>query len=461
MAASPLHVIILAAGQGTRMRSKVPKVLHALAGKPLVWHVVQTASELGAATCHVVYGHGGERVREWFDQGPDAGRFKLNWVLQAEQKGTGHAVQQAMGQVPENGQVLVLYGDVPLLRAATLQPLVMRKGVALLTAVLDDPRGYGRILRDLDEAVTGIVEEADATPEQRAVGEINTGVMAAPARLLKRWLPKLKSDNAKHEYYLTDVVGLAVGEGVEVTGLPATDSAEILGINDRAQLALVERIFQRRQAEQLMRHGLTLLDPERFDLRGKLRHSTDVVIDVGVVLEGDVHLEDGVYIGPYCHLRDVKLGAGTRIESHSVMDNVTAGRRCRIGPFARVRPETVLGDEVHIGNFVEVKRSRIGAGSKANHLAYLGDAEIGRAVNVGAGTITCNYDGANKHVTVIEDDVFIGSDTQLVAPVKVGRGATIGAGSTITKDVPPNALTVCRAKEQKTYTGWQRPQKKK
>jgi bifunctional UDP-N-acetylglucosamine pyrophosphorylase/glucosamine-1-phosphate N-acetyltransferase len=305
------------------------------------------------------------------------------------------------------------------------------------------------------------VEDGDADAAQRAIAEINTGVLSVPARLLKRWLPKLRNNNAKREYYLTDVVKMAVDEGVEVTAHPASDVNEILGVNDRAQLALAERVFQRNQAEELMKHGLHVLDPDRFELRGRLRHAADVTIDIGVVLEGDVHLEDGVSIGPYCVLRNVRLGAGTRIESHSVLDGVTAGRKCRIGPFARLRPETELDDEVHVGNFVEVKKTRIGKGSKANHLAYLGDGVVGAGVNVGAGTIFCNYDGANKHVTTIEDDVFIGSDTQLVAPVTVGKGATIAAGSTITKNVPPGGLTVCRAKEQKTYDSWRRPEKKK
>jgi bifunctional UDP-N-acetylglucosamine pyrophosphorylase/glucosamine-1-phosphate N-acetyltransferase len=459
MAASSLHVVVLAAGQGTRMRSRLPKVLHPLGGKPLLGHVLQTALDLGCAACYVVHGHGGDQLKEWGAKHAPA-KLKLEWVPQAEQKGTGHAVLQAIPKIPDTAQVLVLYADVPLLRAATLQPLVLHKGVGLLTAVMPDPRGYGRIVRDEEKHVTAIVEDGDADAAQRAIGEINTGVLSAPARLLKRWLPKLRNSNAKREYYLTDVVKMAADEGVEVTAHAAADANEVLGVNDRAQLARVERLYQRGVAEELMRHGLHVLDPDRFELRGKLRHSSDVTIDIGVVLEGDVHLEEGVYVGPYCVLRNVKLGAGTRVESHSVLDSVVAGRKCRIGPFARLRPDTELGDDVHIGNFVEVKKTRVGAGSKANHLAYLGDGVVGAGVNVGAGTIFCNYDGANKHVTTIEDDVFIGSDTQLVAPVKVGKGATIGAGSTITKDVPPGGLTVARAKEQKTYEAWKRPAKK-
>jgi bifunctional UDP-N-acetylglucosamine pyrophosphorylase/glucosamine-1-phosphate N-acetyltransferase len=455
---APLHVVILAAGQGTRMKSRVPKVLHPVAGRPMLDHVLGAARALSAAACHVVHGHGAEKVREWFDHA-HPGEASVRWVLQAEQKGTAHAVAQALPDIPDNAIVMVLYGDVPLIRPQTLQPLLSRHALSLLTTVLADPAGYGRVLRDAEGAVTGIVEEREATAKQRRVREVNTGILSVPARLLKRLLPRIGTDNSKGEYYLTDLTALAVDAGVEVTARVAA-SEEVQGVNDRAQLAQVERIYQRRQAAELMRGGLAVVDPARFDLRGTVSFGCDVTLDVGVVLEGAVELGDGVSVGPYAVLRDVTLGAGTRVESHSVLDSMSAGKSCRIGPFARIRPDSVLADNVHVGNFVEVKKTRIGKGSKANHLAYLGDGTIGAGVNVGAGTIFCNYDGANKHQTVLEDDVFIGSDTQLVAPVRVGKGATIGAGSTITKDVPPGGLAVARAKEQKHYPGWQRPKKK-
>ncbi len=462
--AAPLHVVILAAGAGTRMRSQLPKVLHPVGGKPMLAHVLETARELSARCCHVVYGHGGEQLRAWHKQTQPAEkmvRSPIKWVLQKEQKGTGHAVQQALPEVPDAATVLVLYGDVPLIRAATLESLVLYKGLALLTATVTQPKGYGRILREADGAVCGIVEENDATPEQRRITEINTGIMAVPARLLKRWLDQIKNRNIKREFYLTDVVAMAARDGVEVTALQAPEPAETMGVNDPAQLAEVERLYQRRKAEQLMRHGLFVRDPMRFDLRGQLRFGSDVTLDVGVVLEGEVRLNDGVYVGPYSVLKDVQIGSGTRIESHSVLDSVNVGRNCRIGPFARLRPGAALADEVHIGNFVEVKNSAMGNASKANHLAYIGDATVGERVNIGAGTITVNYDGAHKHPTVIEDDVHIGSDVQLIAPVKVGKGATVGAGSTITRNVPAGGLTVCRAKNLKTYPDWKRPVKKK
>jgi bifunctional UDP-N-acetylglucosamine pyrophosphorylase/glucosamine-1-phosphate N-acetyltransferase len=451
--APSLHVVVLAAGQGTRMKSRLPKVLHPVAGKPMLGHVLDTARALSAEACHVVHGHGAEQVRE---------RFKgasVKWVLQAEQKGTAHAVAQALPGIPDNAQVLVLYGDVPLIRAETLQPLLAAKGLALLTAELPDPQGYGRIVRNRKGAVTGIVEEKDASSAQRRIREINTGFLAAPAKSLKRWLPKVGTANAKGEFYLTDIVALAVKDKVAVSALPAADFTEVQGVNDPLQLAAAERACQLRQAHALLSAGVQIRDPARFDLRGTLRAGADVVLDVGVVLEGEVTLADGVYVGPYSVLRNASLGAGTRVESHSVLDSMKAGRDCRIGPFARIRPDSVLADDVHVGNFVEVKKTSIGKGSKANHLAYLGDGSVGADVNVGAGTIFCNYDGANKHQTVIEDGVFVGSDTQLVAPVRVGRGATIGAGSTITKDVPAGGLVLCRAREQKHYAAWKRPGK--
>lgn len=458
---APLHVVILAAGQGTRMKSRLPKVLHPVAGRPMLGHVLDTARALDAAACHVVHGHGAEKVREWFDRAErNRGHGPLpRWVLQAEQKGTAHAVAQALPAIPDNATVLVLYGDVPLIRAETLRPLLGGAGLALLTAELPDPHGYGRILRK-GGRVTGIVEEKDATPAQRRIREVNTGFLAAPAKALKRWLPKLGSTNAKGEFYLTDVVALAVKDKLKITAHGAGDFAEVQGVNDPAQLAVAEREYQRRTAAGLMRSGLQIRDPARFDLRGTLKFGSDVVIDVGVVLEGEVVLGDGVQVGPYALLRNVSLGAGTRVESHSVLDGVKAGRDCIIGPFARLRPESALADKVHVGNFVEIKKTTLGRGSKANHLAYLGDGSVGADVNVGAGTIFCNYDGAHKHQTVLEDGVFIGSDTQLVAPVRVGRDATVAAGSTITRDVPAGGLVICRAREQKHYPDWQRPRKK-
>ena len=452
---SPLHVVVLAAGQGTRMKSRLPKVLHPIGGRPMLGHVLDTARALDAAACHVVHGHGAEAVRKAFDGA------HVQWVLQAEQKGTAHAVAQALPRIPDDARVLVLYGDVPLIQAATLRPLLEAKGLALLTAELPDPHGYGRIVRNKAGRVTGIVEEKDASAPQRRIREVNTGFLAAPAKALKRWLPKVGNANAKGEFYLTDIVALAVKDKVAVATHAADSIVEARGVNDPLQLAEAERAFQRRQAEALMRAGLHVLDPARFDLRGTVTFGADVVIDVGVVLEGTVELGDGVRIGPYTLLRNARLGAGTRVESHSVLDGVQAGRDCRIGPFARIRPDSALADEVHVGNFVEVKKTSIGRGSKANHLAYLGDGSVGADVNVGAGTIFCNYDGANKHQTVLEDGVFVGSDTQLVAPVRVGQGATIAAGSTITRDVPPGGLALCRAREQKHLPGWQRPRKKK
>jgi bifunctional UDP-N-acetylglucosamine pyrophosphorylase/glucosamine-1-phosphate N-acetyltransferase len=452
--AAPLHVVVLAAGQGTRMKSRLPKVLHAVGGRPMLGHVLDTARALNAAACHVVHGHGAEAVREAFrDQ-------RVNWILQAEQKGTAHALAQALPRVPGEARVLVLYGDVPLVRAETLRPLLEAKGLALLTAELPDPHGYGRIVRKAGKVV-GIVEEKDATAAQRKLREVNTGFLAAPAKLLNQWLPKVGNANAKGEYYLTDVVALAVKAKAPVAAHAAPAFAEVLGINDAQQLAEAERAFQRRQAEALMRAGLQVGDPARFDLRGSVTFSADVVLDVGVVLEGRVELGDGVRVGPYSVLRDVKLGAGTRVESHSVLDSMQAGRDCRIGPFARIRPDSRLADEVHVGNFVEVKKTTLGKGSKANHLAYLGDGTVGADVNVGAGTIFCNYDGAAKHQTVLEDGVFVGSDTQLVAPVRVGKGATIAAGSTITRDVPAGGLAICRARGQQHLPSWKRPRKQK
>ncbi len=449
-----LHVVILAAGQGTRMRSKLPKVLQPLGNRPLLTHVAETAFELDPSRVHVIYGHGGEHVQQ------RVGYLQVNWVEQAEQKGTGHAVQQAMPHIPDTAQVLVLYGDVPLTTAKTLKSLIRAAGagVALLTIELDDPAGYGRILRDGSGRITGIIEQNDANDAQRAIREINTGLLSCPAKALRTWLTRLKSDNTQGEYYLTDIIALAVADGMPVTSVHTDDPFEVMGVNDRAQLAELERVYQRRQATTLMKRGLMLKDPARFDLRGALDFGRDCSIDVNVVIEGEVKLGDDVTIGPYCWLRDCEIGNGSHILPHSVLDRAKLGERCHVGPFARLRPGTELADHARIGNFVEVKKSTIGAGSKVNHLAYVGDTEVGSEVNIGAGVITCNYDGANKHQTFIGDGAFIGSDVQLVAPVRIGAGATIGAGSTITKDAPAEKLTLSRAK-QTTLESWQRPQK--
>jgi bifunctional UDP-N-acetylglucosamine pyrophosphorylase/glucosamine-1-phosphate N-acetyltransferase len=443
-----LNVVILAAGQGKRMRSDLPKVLHPIAGKPMLAHVVETARKLGAVKLCVVYGHGGERVRDALDA-PD-----LQWAKQEPQLGTGHAVLQALpalekvgaGGTAVEGNVLVLYGDVPLIRAATLQRLIDAARcddggcLALLTAHLENPHGYGRIVR-VNGRVTRIVEEKDADDAERAIREINTGILVAPGEALARWLPQLGNRNAQGEYYLTDIVALAVAEGMDIVTAQPDANWETDGINSKAQLARLERIHQRNVAESLMEAGVTLADPDRIDVRGELVCGRDVFIDVNCVFEGRVVLEDGVRINPNCVIQDALVGPGSII-----------------GPFARLRPGTVLAEDVHVGNFVEVKNSAIAAHSKANHLAYIGDTTMGSRVNVGAGTITCNYDGANKHRTVIEDDVFIGSDTQLVAPVTVGRGATLGAGTTLTRDAPAEQLTVSRPK-QVSIAGWKRPQK--
>lgn len=454
----PLHTIILAAGQGTRMKSAKPKVLHELGGKAMLGHIIDTARELGAAGVHVVVGHGASQVREWAAR--QYGDNALGWAEQLEQKGTAHAVQQAMPQIPDNAQVLVLYGDVPLVSADTLRALMTAgaRTLAVATVELADPFGYGRIVRDRSKRVTGIVEEKDATPRQRQICEVNTGLLAVPAKKLRGWLAKVKNNNAKGEYYLTDIVAMAAKAGLKVATVSA-DPAEVEGANDRAQLARLERVLQQRQAGALLQAGVSLADPARFDLRGTLNCGRDVSIDVGCVFEGEVTLGDDVKIGPYCVLRNVTLGAGTVVHAHSVLEGCSSEADCVIGPFARVRPTTALAAGSHVGNFVEVKNSQLGAGTKANHLAYVGDASVGARTNIGAGVITCNYDGANKHRTTIGDDVFVGSDTQLVAPVKVGDGATIAAGSTITRDVPAGGLTIARAREQKTLPSWQRPKK--
>lgn len=450
-----LSIVILAAGQGTRMRSDLPKVLQPLAGRPLLSHVLDCATALGASDTCVVYGHGGHGVRATFeDQG-------LRWALQAEQLGTGHAVLQAMPGTPDENRVLVLFGDVPLLKPETLERLLAAAGddgMAILTVDMDDPTGYGRIVRD-NGRVVRIVEQKDASDAEQAIAEINTGVMSCAARRLKRWLGKLGNDNAQGEYYLTDVIGMAVAEGIEVHGVKAPDQDEVMGINDRKQLAVAERALQARLVGELMAEGVGFADPARVDIRGKLTCGRDVFIDVNAVFEGEVTLGDGVHIESNNLIRDSRLGAGTVVHSNCHLEGATTGANCELGPFARLRPGAELADNVKVGNFVEIKKSTIADGSKVNHLTYIGDTVMGQSVNVGAGTITCNYDGANKHVTKIGDGAFIGSGVNLVAPVEVGAGATIGAGSTITKAAPANELSLERSK-QMTVKGWKRPVKK-
>ncbi len=451
---SPLQVVILAAGKGTRMKSALPKVLHPLAGKPLLGHVIDAARALAARRIVVVFGHGGETVPAAFE-----GSSAL-FVLQEPQLGTGDAVRKALPALDEEGITLVLYGDVPLTRVATINRVceLARDALCVLTVHLEDPTGYGRIVRDDAGTIRAIVEEKDADERIRAIREINTGIIALPTRWLREWVRDLRNDNAQGEYYLTDVIGMAAREGRLVVAAHPDTEWEVMGVNSREQLAQLERVHQLEIAQSLMASGVTLADPARVDIRGKLVCERDVTIDVGCVFEGQVNLGEGASIGPYCVLKDTSIAPGARIEAFSHFDGVIVGPSGRIGPFARLRPGTILQNDVHIGNFVEIKASQIGEGSKANHLAYIGDAEIGRHVNVGAGTITCNYDGAHKHRTIIEDDVFIGSDTQLVAPVRVGKGATLGAGTTLSKDAPAGELTISRAR-QTTVHGWKRPSK--
>lgn len=440
---------------GKRMHSDLPKVLHSLAGRPLLGHVIATARSLHPRTLTVVYGHGGDMVPQAF---PDA---DIGWALQSPQLGTGHAVMQAAPRLDDTAPTLVLYGDVPLTKGATLLRLAQAAGtekLGILTVVLENPTGYGRILRDAQGRVQRIVEEKDATREERAVREINTGIMVVPTPALKRWLGRLSNSNAQGEYYLTDIVAMAVADGIPVEATHPHDAWETLGVNSKAQLAELERIHQRTLAEQLMTQGVRLADPARLDVRGELSCGRDVFIDINVVFEGHVTLGDGVTIGPQCVIRNARIDGGAKIEAFSHIEDATVGAASRIGPYARLRPGTVLAEDVHVGNFVEMKNAQVAAHSKANHLAYVGDATVGSRVNIGAGTITCNYDGANKHRTIIEDDAFIGSDTQLVAPVRVGKGATLGAGTTLTKDAPDGQLTLSRAK-QTTIENWKRPVK--
>ena len=453
---STLEILILAAGKGTRMRSDLPKVLHKLAGKPLLGHVVDAAHALGAAQTCVVYGFGGEAVPQAMADD------KLTFVLQAEQHGTGHAVKQALPKLSDDGVTLVLYGDVPLTHVATLQPLVaaaQNGKLGLLTVTLAHPDGYGRIVRDNGQ-VTRIVEHKDASAAERAIQEVNTGILAVATRHLKLWIESLKNDNAQGEYYLTDIIALAVRDGVSVETHQPAHEWEVLGVNSKAQLAELERIHQNEIAQALLNDGVTLFDPARLDVRGTLTCGRDVVIDINCVFEGVVTLGDGVQVGANCVLRNATVAAGTRLDAFTLIDDAQIGESNRLGPFSRIRPGTTLARDVHVGNFVEIKNSQIDEGSKVNHLSYIGDTTMGKKVNIGAGTITCNYDGAYKHRTVIEDEVFVGSDTQLIAPVTVGKGATLGAGTTLTKDAPAGELTLSRAK-QLTISGWTRPVKQK
>jgi bifunctional UDP-N-acetylglucosamine pyrophosphorylase/glucosamine-1-phosphate N-acetyltransferase len=438
------------------MKSDLPKVLHTLGGESLLGHVIKVAHRLDAAQTIVVYGHGGEQVRQALAD------YDVQWVEQDRQLGTGHAVEQALPLIPQNHTVLLLYGDVPLIGEQTLQRLLAAGesgALALLTAELDEPTGYGRIVRDPQGRVQRIVEQKDASSAERVIREINTGMLAATVEHLHDWIGRLDNDNAQGEFYLTDIVGFAVADGVAVATTQPESRLEIEGINDKRQLAELERAWQARQAQQYLLDGLTLRDPARFDVRGELHFGRDVEIDINVLIEGRVELGDRVRIGPHCVLKDCVVGADTRIHANSVIEDSWLGTQCDIGPFARLRPATELAERVKVGNFVEIKKSTVASDSKINHLSYVGDASVGARVNIGAGTITCNYDGANKHRTVIGDDVFIGSDTQLVAPVHIGDGATIGAGSTITRDAPTAALTLSR-NEQCSRPDWKRPVKK-
>ncbi|QTF10548.1 bifunctional UDP-N-acetylglucosamine diphosphorylase/glucosamine-1-phosphate N-acetyltransferase GlmU [Brenneria izadpanahii] len=456
MSNSAMSVVILAAGKGTRMYSDIPKVLHPLAGKPMVRHVIDAAMTVGAQHVHLVYGHGGDLLKSALSD------RELNWVLQAEQLGTGHAMQQAAPYFADDEDILMLYGDVPLISPSTLQRLLQAKpqgGIGLLTVKLDDPSGYGRIVRENGEVV-GIVEHKDASDEQRRINEINTGILVAGGKDLKRWLSRLNNDNSQGEYYITDIIAMAAAEGRRVVAVHPERLSEVEGVNNRLQLSSLERIYQREQAEKLLLKGVMLLDASRFDLRGELRHGRDVTIDANVVLEGQVTLGHRVKIGAGCVIKNSVIGDDCEISPYSVLEDAVLEANCTIGPFARLRPGAELEEGAHVGNFVELKKARLGKGSKAGHLSYLGDADIGAGVNIGAGTITCNYDGANKYKTIIGDDVFVGSDTQLVAPVKVAAGATIAAGTTVMKDVN-SADLVYNRKEQNHKAGWQRPVKKK
>jgi bifunctional UDP-N-acetylglucosamine pyrophosphorylase/glucosamine-1-phosphate N-acetyltransferase len=453
-----MNIAILAAGQGKRMYSALPKVLHPIAGKPMLGHAMASAEAIsGQHQLIVIIGHGGESVQEYLTKLGSSAKT----VVQKEQKGTGHAVLQAVDLLTDDAPTLILYGDVPLIQTQTLERLchlASNGSLALLTQKMTNPTGYGRIIRNQDGCVQSIIEEKDATAEIKAISEINTGLMAVPTANLKKWLKNLKTNNAQGEYYLTDIISLAVSEGVPVLTTSPDSPWETIGVNNRAQLAELERTWQLVLANRLLDAGVTLIDPSRLDIRGQLVCGQDVKIDVGCIFEGQVNLADGVTIGPYCVIRDAEIDAGSVIHAYTHIDHAKVGSRSIVGPYARLRPGTELANDVHIGNFVEIKNSQVGSNSKANHLAYIGDATIGARVNVGAGTITCNYDGVNKHRTVIEDDVFIGSDSQLIAPVTVGKGATLGAGTTLTKDAPAGQLTITRVKQ--ASVNWPRPAKK-
>jgi len=452
-----LSIVILAAGQGKRMHSSLPKVLHRLAGKPLLEHVVRAASALDSTRQPVVvFGHQGERVQTALDY------LNVTWVPQTEQKGTGHAVEQTLPLLPDDGRVLILYGDVPLIETHTLQQLIANTpdhAVGIITTELPDPTGFGRIIRNNKNKIISIVEEKDANAKQRAIPEINTGIYLFPVTYLRKWLPTLTNDNAQQEFYLTDLITRAVKERIEIASITPMHYEELLGVNDCLQLACLERFYQERFAKKLMLQGVTLLDPHRFDVRGEVSIAQDVVIDINVILEGHVKIGKHCVIGPNTVLRNVILGDHVEIRANSVLDGAEIGDHCTIGPFARLRPGTILAPQAHVGNFVEIKNSTIGIASKVNHLSYIGDSELGQHVNIGAGTITCNYDGINKNKTIIGDHAFIGSNTELVAPVMIGENATIGAGSTITRNAPAHQLTLSRA-QQRTIENWVRPQKK-
>jgi bifunctional UDP-N-acetylglucosamine pyrophosphorylase/glucosamine-1-phosphate N-acetyltransferase len=451
-----LRVVILAAGKGTRMRSDLPKVLHKVANKPMVEHVIDTARSLKPEAINLIHGHGGEQLQNTI-QGDD-----LTWVEQREQLGTGHAVQQVIPYLKDDEKVVILYGDVPLLTESTLIKLLtatQTTELGLLTMTLDDPNGYGRIVRNTDKQVTGIVEQKDANAEQLAIQEVNTGIMIADGVELKAWLENLSNDNAQKEYYLTDIVAMAAEQGVTIATAQPDATYEVEGANNRQQLAQLERAFQRRQADELMTQGVTLIDPARFDCRGKLTVGNDVTFDINVVIEGDVTIGNNVTVEPNCVIKDATIGDNTVIRANSHIEGAAVAKNCKVGPFARLRPGAELANEAQVGNFVEMKKSRLGKGSKASHLTYLGDAQVGEYANIGAGTITCNYDGVNKFLTEIGDGAFIGSNSSLVAPVKIGNNATVGAGSVVTREVADEELAVARGK-QRNISGWQRPQKK-
>ena len=452
-----LSIVILAAGQGKRMYSRLPKVLHSLAGKALLEHVITTSLQLNPAQPPIViYGHQGDQVRNAMT------RFDINWIEQKEQLGTGHAVLQALPLLKDQQRVLILYGDVPLISAITLKELIEttpENAIGIITANFPNPAGLGRIIRNATHQITHIVEDKDTTPEERAIQEINSGIYSIPASLLQKWLPLLSNQNAQKEYYLTDIISLAAKEKIAIHSIQPAHYEEVCGINDRIQLAQLERFYQYQNAIQLMKKGVSLSDPQRFDLRGELTTGQDVSIDINVIIEGKVSLGNNCSIGANCILRDTIIADNVEIKANSIIDGADIAEHCVIGPFARIRPGTELSQQVHVGNFVEIKKSWVGQGTKINHLSYIGDSEIGKGVNIGAGTITCNYDGVNKHKTIIGDHAFIGSNSQLVAPVSIGKGATIGAGSTITHNTPDNQLTLSRAK-QCSIEHWQRPTKK-